>query len=629
MWQFNFIIAIMFFSAAFCFILAMIILRRNTAHGSVVYALFLFSASVWIIGQAFMHSAESTALKLFWNRICILGAVYLPLFWLSFILAYTGEVKRRYQIIIGIITILPTITVLFAFIDPLGIPLFWSNFRTVTAYEGKPFSGLRYDRGIWFYIHAFYAISVVIFSLIYLFIHMIKMNDLHKKQILILLAGAAPPFLSAVFYHLRIIPGYNIDLTAIGAIFTEVATLYLIKKRSFLTTMPFARDVVFENLRDLVIVLDSGNRIMDINPAAKYFFESEESIVGKTAESVLPFFSHVLELFDTEKGMFSEIALEAGGEVRYFDLRFSSLDMPHENMNGLIIFLHDISERKAAEDKADMEQRKRTEQERLLIHQTKLAAMGEMLGAIAHQWRQPLNALALLLQDLKDAYQFGEISNEYFDNSVHKAMAQIQFLSKTIDDFRNFFRKDKEKVPFDVKQVIYELLNLISIQFKNYNIVVLVEFRLGGGGGLFYGKRISDNVFETSDTAENEIVAEGYPNEFKQVILNIITNAKDAILESQTRGTLSEKGKIRFIIYNEDPYLAIQIIDNGPGIPTNILHRIFEPYFTTKEEGHGTGIGLYMSKVIIENNMGGKLTAQSRPDGAAFIIKLLKSKTQN
>jgi len=210
-----------------------------------------------------------------------------------------------------------------------------------------------------------------------------------------------------------------------------------------------------------------------------------------------------------------------------------------------------------------------TKKDKILQEQSKLAAMGEMIGAIAHQWRQPLNSLGLNIQLLVDDYLDGKIDEKYLEQFEQKQMEIIKFMSKTIDDFRNFFNIDKEKKEFSVKQSIKEVLDIVSAQMKNHNI----QLELLG----------------------DDFKINGYKSEFNQVILNLINNAKDAIISKKIND-----GKITITIKNG----TIIIQDNGIDIPKDIKDRIFEPYFTTKESG--TGIGLYMSKMIIDK-MGGKL----------------------
>ncbi len=227
------------------------------------------------------------------------------------------------------------------------------------------------------------------------------------------------------------------------------------------------------------------------------------------------------------------------------------------------------------------------EKDKMLQQQSKLASMGEMMENIAHQWRQPLNALGINIQNLEDDYEDGLIDNKFLNNFVNKNMQIIRYMSNTIDDFRNFFKIDKVKSKFNIEETIRQVLTIQSATLKNQGIEVEIQ-----------GKDFTVN---------------GYESEFKQVVLNIINNAKDAIKEKQIKN-----GKISITI--DKPYVIIE--DNAGGIPQEIIDRVFEPYFTTKEQGKGTGIGLYMSKMIIEQNMNGMLSVENTPTGAKFKIKL-------
>jgi len=225
--------------------------------------------------------------------------------------------------------------------------------------------------------------------------------------------------------------------------------------------------------------------------------------------------------------------------------------------------------------------------DKLLQQQSKLAAMGEMIGAIAHQWRQPLNALAIRIQNLEEDYEDNLIDKKFLNGFIKENMSIIKFMSKTIEDFRNFFAPSKEKSEFDIKTSITKVFDIQKAQLEDHDIA----FEIKG----------------------ESFIINGYESEFKQVILNIINNAKDAIINDKIKD-----GKI--IIELNKQNKSIKITDNANGIPKEIRDRVFEPYFTTKEEGKGTGIGLYMSKIIIEKNLGGTLELVDSDEGAVFEI---------
>ncbi|NVJ54596.1 MAG: transporter substrate-binding domain-containing protein [Campylobacteraceae bacterium] len=232
----------------------------------------------------------------------------------------------------------------------------------------------------------------------------------------------------------------------------------------------------------------------------------------------------------------------------------------------------------------------RKKQEQLLIQQSKLAEMGEMISMIAHQWRQPLSALSTIIQNIHLRHSLKKLDKEYLDKQMILSNALTEKMSNTIDDFRNFFKPNKEKHHFSIKEAIHQTIFLIDDSFKSHSIKI--------------ENQISDDV-----------MIYGFESELSQVLLNILTNSKDAFLEKNI----------------ENPYIAIKtkrikthikilISDNAGGVKESILNKIFEPYFTTKENYNGTGLGLYMSKIIIEQNMKGILNVKNIENGVQFTI---------
>ena len=234
---------------------------------------------------------------------------------------------------------------------------------------------------------------------------------------------------------------------------------------------------------------------------------------------------------------------------------------------------------------AAVEELRRKEQ--LLIQQSRLAAMGEMMGNIAHQWRQPLNILGLIVQELKYTYRNGSFTGELLAASVAKAMTVIGHMSQTIEDFRNLLSPDRVKVLFSAHEVVQQVLSIMQLEAE-------VE------------------VF-----AEDECFMEGSRNEYSQVIINILANAQDVFREC-----LVKNARITVRLFRQDGRSVVTIADNGGGIAGAIIDSVFDPYFTTKGPDKGTGLGLFMSKTIIEKSMNGALTVRNIPGGAEFRIEV-------
>jgi len=252
--------------------------------------------------------------------------------------------------------------------------------------------------------------------------------------------------------------------------------------------------------------------------------------------------------------------------------------------------------------------------EDVIFQQLRLSAMGEMLGAIAHQWRQPLNTIGLIIQNLGDAHEFGQLDAAYIEMTVQKSMTQIKHMSKMIDDFRNFILPDREKTTFDAMESLGKVIELFSAQLAENNIDILLICQ---ANEKTFG--ITDKI---SHCAERHV--RGFRNEFEHAVINLLNNSREAILEQRVSGPnlRDVRGLIRLELFCTDESLRIGIVDNGGGVPVGIIDRIYEPYFTTKDQANGTGLGLYMSKVIVEEHMGGTLTAANEGDGAVFTISL-------
>jgi signal transduction histidine kinase len=273
-------------------------------------------------------------------------------------------------------------------------------------------------------------------------------------------------------------------------------------------------------------------------------------------------------------GVFNEMAVTVS---RYADI----LEMEIENKEQL---------NKMLDQKVKEEVEKSREKDRLMLLQSRQAAMGEMIGNIAHQWRQPINSLGIIVQNLREAYDLGKLDRDYLDRGVKRSLDLISYMSKTIDDFRDFFRPEKEKRRFSVKDVIEKVVSFEDASFKNNNISI--EVSIG-----------------------NDIIAVGYPNEYSQALLNILNNAKDALLHGK-----KENPCVSITAYREGNTAVATVSDNAGGLAGDIIDNIFDPYFTTKEEGKGTGLGLYLSKMIIEKNMKGSLTVKNIYGGAKFTL---------
>jgi len=246
------------------------------------------------------------------------------------------------------------------------------------------------------------------------------------------------------------------------------------------------------------------------------------------------------------------------------------------------------------EDKVKEEIEKNREKEKQLILQSRMASMGELLSMIAHQWRQPLNVMSLIVSKIKLDLRLGVLDEKNIQEAMEKLDELIKHLSKTIDDFRKFYRNEEVSQFADVKKLVDELLTIAKPSITNNNIEIYLDIKC-------------DKQIKT------------YPNELKQVLLNLIKNAEDILIERKV-----ENPYIKISAYYDERknVCVIEVSDNAGGVDEKIKDKIFNPYFTTKNEINGTGLGLYMSKQIVEDRLKGRLKVYNSDEGAVFRLEI-------
>ncbi len=388
---------------------------------------------------------------------------------------------------------------------------------------------------------------------------------------------------------------------------------------------------IFNSINDSISILDVETfRIVDMNNAfLRDVRMRRDEVMGKTCYEIthhrdspcsLPYdFCPLYETVQTRSHISADhIHYTADGEKIFVEISTHPIMNQEGKVTRVVHIARDITERKKLEEslleksdqllelnlnlrkRVEEETEKRLRNEEMMLQQSRMAAMGEMIGAIAHQWRQPLSALGLILQDLEDAFGHGELDGAYMKEAVHNSMEQIKFMSRTIDDFRDFFKPSREATSFDVRKIVQEVLSLVTPQFKSNTIHIHFPEQQGDPLPVF-----------------------GYKNDFKQVILNILNNARDAIMEKRKKSGKSwgMEDRVTIRLARKEKRLVVRICDTGGGIPEQIIGSIFDSYFSTKGD-QGTGVGLYMSRRIVEEKMRGDLTARNNEEGAVFEIRL-------
>jgi len=375
----------------------------------------------------------------------------------------------------------------------------------------------------------------------------------------------------------------NNTLTAykqVGDALQESESLY----RSILNASP-----------DGITITDTKGNIRMVSPAGVTMFgyELEDELLGNNLIEFISSEDRERARADIQlmlQGSFSGVgdyrALRADGSTLDIETNVQFILDTDGQPASMVFIVRDITDRKHAGDSC-------------------LVAMGEMICAIAHQWRQPLATLGMIVQRTHAVGTMQGLTVDYLDEFKASAMRQVRYMSDTIEEFRGFYRPEKQKMPFSPFDCINDSVRLFEPQFTNNVISVTVNCR----------------------GCEGQLV-EGFPNEFKQVLLNLLGNARDAILIRRNAKGEPEQGRINVQVFvREDNVMNIDISDNGCGIPADIAPRILDPYFTTKEDNGGTGLGLYMSRTIVESSLGGHLRLIPCQEGATFRIELPLGKT--
>mgnify|MGYP000990109910 CR=1 FL=1 len=316
---------------------------------------------------------------------------------------------------------------------------------------------------------------------------------------------------------------------------------------------------------------------------------TREEIIGKTAYDFFPYKianantlidKELLQTFSTSTSEFTFHTPTS--EMKHIILNKAVYKNIDGTVGGIVCIMDDITER--------------VQQKQFLIQQSKLAEMGDMVAAIAHQWNEPLVELSALVQDIQTSYLLNELKDVNVKDFVNDSMVQIKYMSKTLSDFRNFLKPSTKKKLFSISKALNEINEIIGKQIFYSNIKMNFNY----------------------ENKNEELLIYGYENEFKQVLLNLINNAKNKIVEKIREN--KEKANININIKRCSNFNTIEIVDDGGEIDERIINSIFDPYFTTKEDG--TGFGLYMAKVIVEDKMRGTINVRNEGQNVVFTIKL-------
>ena len=376
-------------------------------------------------------------------------------------------------------------------------------------------------------------------------------------------------------------------------------------------------DMIINTITDPIFVKDRGHRLVLVNDAECVLTgHSREDVIGRNDYEFFPkeqvdvFWETDEMVFTTGKENINEEEItDAQGEIRVVVTKKSL----YNDMRGnkfIVGIMRDITEQKHAEKQLILNKQmleelngtleemiqeevaKNREKDTILIQQNRQAALGELMEHIAHQWKQPLNVINLMIFNLGETYSLGKLSDEHVKTTIDKIMELTEHMAQTINVFRDFYKPEKEIKAFRIKESIDRALSFVAPALRFHAIGVELD-------------------------VDPELFALGYPKEYAHVLLNILANARDAFRERNAGNRL-----VKISAFAKENKAVVTLTDNAGGITAAIIDKIFDIYFTTKESSGGTGIGLYMSKNIIEKNMGGTLSCRNVDQGAEFRIEL-------
>jgi len=365
-----------------------------------------------------------------------------------------------------------------------------------------------------------------------------------------------------------------------------------------------------------LVILSDGKALIDANKATFNIISQKETLENflKEQKCICDYFIDIgdnnyifskyigeltwLEYIAKNKNMKSKCAIEIASKVHHYKINVNPFFYYGKDI--FIVTLDDITHEVEITEALKLEIKESKKKDLMLQQQSRLAALGEMIGNIAHQWRQPLSAITTSITGLKLKKEYDIMEEDDIEKTADDIIKSANFLSKTIDDFRNFFKKDKRIEDFYIDDIITNTYDIIKASYLNN--LIEIEFEM------------------------EHILYRGYPTELSQVVLNILANAKEALVVHNDDGNRY----VRITLKTSHDYIQISVHDNAGGVDEEIIEKIFDPYFTTKHKSMGTGLGLYMSTQIVKGSFKGNLYVQNESieyngksfRGANFIVEL-------
>ena len=564
-------------SATVAGVVAYYLWRRRSKPGATVAVWMMLAVVVLSLGYVLQFTSATLSGQIFATNIQYFSIATLPIMWFVFSLRYTGHddwLTRRKLFFLGII---PLATIVLAWTNGID-GLMWYGRHLVTS---GPFTIIDKTYGPWFWIHASYSSLLLLSGMFFLLQRLMRPPRLYREQSIALLICVTVPFVFSVLYVFHLTP-YRIDLTPPAFVISGLAVAWGLLRVRLFDIVPMARDVAMESMSDGVIVLDAQKRAVDINLAAQHIIgHSASEVIGQPVAQVLANQPNLLELCHSIAETQTEIFLSEDETQPFYNVSILPLNSSRGFLCGYIVTIRDITERKRVEvEKREMEQKAQTA--------SRLAFIGEMAAGIAHEINNPLTSVIGYAQLLMQEDIPKNIREEV--KIIHDGAQRVANIVKRL---LSFARQQTQKQEYiDINEIVKSTIPLRAYGMETNNIVVTTHL----------------------DTKLPRTMADS--EQLKQVFLNIVINAETEMRIAHGRGDLSINTEVVGNI------IRISFKDDGPGITKENMTKLFDPFFTTREVGEGTGLGLSVCHGIIADH-DGRLYARSQlGKGATFVVEL-------
>lgn len=568
------------------FIIALFSWNRKPATGAVPLAVLMLCVSEWTLMQLCIEISTTLPAKLFFTNFKFIGIVFVPIAWLVLSLRYTHRKKYISLRNILLLCIIPSLSLLVLYTNYYH-ELFMHSIRLIR--RGDVMTMVS-GEGIWFWLHTAYSYSLIALATVLLILECFKQAAVYRKQTLILIIGAFIPFIGNFLSVFRVIHFTYEDITPLTLLLTGLLFFWALFRHKLLDLVPIARDVIIENMRDAIIVMDNRNRIIDINPAAAALLDSNSaSVLGQPAASVFTRWQDLMDKYRDTMALQEKITISIHGTQRCLDVQILPVFDARKVILGRLLVLRDITDLQNAIEELKISRG---------AAEAASKAKSQFLATMSHEIRTPMNAV-IGLSGLLAATDLDESQAEY----VQLIQTSASSLMAIINDILDFSKIEAGKLSLDHTR--FSLRELVAQTVKPFSLEA-------AGKGLDLLTTIQEDI---------PSIVGGDPARLKQILVNLIGNALK----------FTAKGQIEIIVeklpgHTSPVNLRFSVLDTGIGIPPEKMSHLFERFHqldnTTTRKYGGTGLGLSIVKSLVEL-MGGTLDVKSKPGvGSRFSVTL-------